>query len=657
MKFKTIFNRIALSAVSLGLLGGAVSCDYLDVVPPEQVGVNDAMENETTALGFLYSCYAFSKNDNVGDLPYGNYLSDINTTADDILNPHAWASDGSGTAAMILLNTLSAQSAGGFWGHNYNGVGQCLLFLEKMDECKVLERGVITAEQDREWRAEAKALMAYYHFVILRRYGPISILESKLPLAAAQSEFPGRYHFDYCVDWIVNKLDEAAEDLPASRDVAEMGRMTSTICKALKAKVLLLAASPLYNGQFPYSDFKNTNWETPGYGNELISRTYDASKWTRALNAANEAIEWAETRGGRSIYMGDEYKNSNIALSEVYIPGGASDEFKEAVLRLRYLHYACENEGNREAIFTTLPGGLTTQWFASFPKNIMTLRTGTVLSGYSGQGPTLNAVTRFLTKDGLTPETDPNFAPESEWFKSAGLPDEGAGRSRIINLHVNREPRFYAWIGFDGGDYSLRIADGKPVHLNMLSRDAQGYKTVTRDNTPTGYLCQKFMPPVMQISLENAYVGYVNPVRSIIRLAELYLIRAECSAALGNVADAIEDINVIRYRAGATLLTEAMVNQSGMSIMDWVKNERNCEFFGEGKRFFDVRRWVEGDKYFGLGKRQGLNALAKENPTAEEFNQPTRLPYNYTWSNKLYLYPISYTDVYANPQLVQNPGF
>ena len=91
--------------------------------------------------------------------------------------------------------------------------------------------------------------------------------------------------------------------------------------------------------------------------------------------------------------------------------------------------------------------------------------------------------------------------------------------------------------------------------------------------------------------------------------------------------------------------------------MDWVKNERVCEFFNEGKRYFDIRRWAEGDKYLGLGKRMGLNALAKENPTFEEFNQPIRLPYNYTWSNKLYLYPIQYGDVYANPQLVQNPGF
>lgn len=654
MKIKNIVNRLALAASLTGLLGGTVACDYLDIVPPEQVKPEDAMENFQGALGFLYSCYAFSRNDNVGDLPYGYYLSEINTTADDVLNPHAWASDGS--AAGILLGTITAQNVPDYWGHNYNGVGQCLFFLEQLDKCDLIEKGELDEATAREWRAEAKALMAYYHFVILRRFGPIAILEEKLPLDAPQSAFPGRYHFDYCVDWIVNKLDEAAVDLPAKREPAYMGRMTSTICKALKAKVLLLAASPLYNGSFPYPEFKNTNWETPGYGQELISHTYDASKWDRAYTAANEAINWAENQGDRALYRGNEYHNANINLADLYIPGGASDEFKEAVLRMRYLHYACENEGNREAIMTTNPGGLTTQWYASYPKKIMQLNNGSMLSGYSGNGPTLNAVKCFLTADGYTPETDPNFTPESQWYESAGLPAEGKGRDRIINLNVGREPRFYAWIGFDGGDYSLKISNGNPVHLNMLNKDLQGYNTATRDNTPTGYLCQKFLPPCVGISKENAYTGYVAPSRAVIRLAELYLIRAECEAQLGRTDDAINDINVIRNRAGAEPLTAAMISSS-MTIMDWVKNERRIEFFNEGKRYFDVRRWVEGEKYFGLGKRMGLNALAKENPTFEEFNQPTRLPYTYTWSNKLYLYPIQYSDVYANPQLVQNPGF
>lgn len=656
MNLRKISTRIASAALATAISAGALtSCNYLDVVPAEQVTVDDAMENYNTALGFLYSCYAFSKNVTVGDLPYGQYMCDVMAASDEVLNPHAW--NGEYAYGRILLNTLTAQNAQDFWGHNYNGVGQCLLFLEKLETCKVVERGVITEEMAEEWRAEIRALRAYYHFNNLRRYGPIVILEEKLPLDAPQSAFPGRMHYDYCVDWIVEQLDAAAEKLPAIRPNADKGRMTSTICKALKAKVLLLAASPLYNGSFPYPDFKNDKWETPGYGKELISKTYDPSKWTRALAAVNEAINWAETKGERSLYYGDEYINAGLNLRDLYVPGNVTDEFKEHVMRMRYLHYACEQEGNREAIMTTTSDNLTTQWFASFPKNIQKLNNGTILNGYSGVSPTLNAVKSFLTADGYTIDSDPSFPDESEWYQSAGLPDERKGRSRIINLHVGREPRFYAWIAFDGGDYSMRIKAGQPLHLNMISKDAQGFSTATRDNSPTGYLNQKFMPPTLEIAPTNYYVGYVAPAKTVIRLAELYLIRAECEAMLGMTDECIDDINVIRNRAGAAPLTASMVGAGGRTLIDWVKTEWSTEFFMEGQRFWNVRRWVEGDKYFGLGKRMGLNALSKENPTFEEFNQPTVVPYTYTWGNKLYLYPIQYTDVYADPQLVQNPGF
>lgn len=653
MKLSRIFNRIALSAALAGTLA-TTSCDYLDVVPPEQVELKDAMETHDGVLGFLYSCYAFARNPDVGDLPYSNYLAEINTTADDVLNPDAWANDGQ--SGKILQNTISAQNVSDFWGHNYNGVGQCLMFLEELDKCDPLGRGLITAAEDKEWRAEAKALAAYYHYNILRRYGPIALLETRLPLTAPQSEFPGRYHIDYCIDWICNQLNEAAAELPAIRNVASMGRMTSTICKAIISNLRLISASPLYNGKFPYSNFKNTNWETPGYGYELISRTYDENKWRTALAAANEAISWAEGQGQRAIYTDNYYKTVGIDLNDLYIPGGASDEFKEAVLRMRYLHYAMEGEGNREAIFVLDANNLTTQWFASFPKQIMTLSSGVQLSGYSGFNPTLNAVLRFLTNDGYTPETDPDYLPKDSWYQSAGLGSEGAGRERIINLCTMREPRFYAWIGFDGGDYSMRIANGEPMVIDMLNKDKQGYKASTRDNSISGFFNQKYMPPTLQISLNNAYVGYVAPACMVIRLAEMYLNRAECYAALNMVDEAIADVNVIRRRAGAQELTRDMISPE-MTIMEWVRTERANEFFAEGKRFFDIRRWVEGDKYLGLGKRTGLNAVSKENPTFEEFNTPGRLPYNYTWAPKLYLYPIQYGDVYANPQLVQNPGF
>lgn len=649
------------------------SCNYLDVVPPEQVGVNDGMENINTAVGFLYSCYEPMTNNEDSELPYCWNLSDLNVVNDDVINPYGWSMDqgSNGYVGLLLLNTLTASRNHNVWDFMYKAIGQCMLFKQKLDETDIVGRGIIDDQKCKEWKAEADALIAYYHWMLLRRYGPIIILENQAGLGTTTKEFKGRYHFDYCVDWIVDKLDEAALSLPDSRPNSEHGRMTSTICKAVKSNVLLYAASPLWNGKFPYANFKNENFETPGYGLELVSRTYDASKWQRAYDAADEAIKLAETKGGRAIYTDDYYENAKISLDELYVPGDVDDDFKKAVLRMRFLMYACEGEGNHEAIWDMIEqtGALLSCQYASWPAQFCKSG-GSVRSGFCGYNPTLNMVQHFLTNNGLIPENDENFTAESDWYKSAQLPSEGLRRDKIINLHVNREPRFYAWVGFDGGDYTLRLANGSPVHVNLLQNrnpnnpaDVIGYHGYqqskgNRDNCCTGYFCQKFCYVTLEIP-ENSwsYSGYTTSSIKIIRLAEMYLNRAECAAQLGKTDQAIADVNVIRSRAGAKELESSMIGKGGMSLLDWVLNERRIEFFAESHRYFDIRRYLKGEECLGYGKRMGLNALGKENPAFEEFNRPVSMPYPYTWGNKLYLYPIPEAEVYANPQCVQNPGY
>lgn len=674
MKLKNILSKTIVSLLAAMAIG-TTSCNYLDIVPPEQVGVNDAMENRDNALGFLYSCYNPMTSTARGELPYYYYLSDLVFANDDILNPHTWATDGgdNGVAGLILLNTLSASRNNNVWSHYYKGIGQALLFLDKMNECNIVGRGIIDESEAIEWRAEAKALIAYYHFLLLRRYGPIVICDSRTSLGTPTTGYKGRYHFDYCVDWIADQLDEAAKDLPASRITAENGRMTSTICKAIKAQMYLIAASPLWNGKFPYIDFKNNNFETPGYGMELVSRTYDESKWQRAYNAADEAIKFAESQGGNSIYTGNYLEEqTGISLDHYWLPGNVDDDFKRSVLRMKSLFCTGKGEGNNEAIWDMIVDQsyyAGTMWLhnPAFPANMM--KTGsTVQSGNGALNPTINAITHFLTKDGYLPENDPNFTPEANWYKSAGLPSEGLRRDMVINLNVNREPRFYAWIGFDGGDYMLKMIKGSPVHLNLMQNHNpsnpkdligyHGYQASQRDNGCTGYLYQKHQPATIEIN-ENGggYIGFTEQAIKIIRLSELYLIRAECAAQLNNTKQALDDVNVIRSRAGVPDLTEKMIGAGGMSLLDWVLNERRIEFFAESHRYFDIRRYLDGEKYLGYGKRMGLNVLEKENPTFEEFNKPIALPYPYTWGNKLYLYPIPQAEVYANPQCVQNPGY
>ena len=86
---------------------------------------------------------------------------------------------------------------------------------------------------------------------------------------------PGRSHYDACVEYIAKKLDQAANLLPDKRELSDAGRADATICKCIKARILLYAASPLWNGSFYDKSWKNSKYETPGYGNELVSSQYE----------------------------------------------------------------------------------------------------------------------------------------------------------------------------------------------------------------------------------------------------------------------------------------------------------------------------------------------------------------------------------------------
>src|SRR5699024_3597839 len=122
-------------------------------------------------------------------------------------------------------------------------------------------------EEDKErWKAEAEFLKAYYHFRLLEMYGPIPIVDDRMPQSTLPEEFPGRSHFDYVIDYIVNQKlnEETINALPDVGKADDWGRATKSAALALRGRALLYAASPLWNGKFPYPDWKNTNYETPG---------------------------------------------------------------------------------------------------------------------------------------------------------------------------------------------------------------------------------------------------------------------------------------------------------------------------------------------------------------------------------------------------------
>jgi hypothetical protein len=121
----------------------------------------------------------------------------------------------------------------------------------------------------------------------------------------------------------------------------------------------------------------------------------------------------------------------------------------------------------------------------------------------------------------------------------------------------------------------------------------------------------------------------LNPeYETVIRLAELYLIRAEARAEQGNIVGAAYDLNTVRGRAG--LPGTAAADQAG--LLTAIIQERRVELFTEwGHRWLDLKRTNQVDIILGTEKQE--------------------------WQNTDTLYPIPYSEMLNNPNLTQNPGY
>lgn len=736
MKLNKIF-QFATIAAATATLTGVTSCNYLDVVPAEQAGLSDAMKNHTNALGFLHSCYNAMTN---REFSPRDYRGTLNCANDEFMIPEIWYSVDGQKAYQVMRNIQVTSGGDSFWDPYYNGIGQTLLFDRELDGEGAKNEVCVDQEEYKQWKAESRFCRAYYHFQLLRMFGPIPLTTSLLPMSANLGDYPGRTHFDGCVDWIVNELDECEKDLPEKRDAAELNRATKLICKAVKARLLLYAASDLYNGGFPnayrtWAESGNKNWTSKNpvtgedYGRALISTKFDPAKWQRALKACTEAREYAESLGYKLYTFDQVMGDSDVSYTDIRIPGmdematllqgtqfvdedGEMAEFdpemfKKAVYTLRYLNATTFEEGNHELIWCNnyqVYGGAGNSGYsadsfyaAMLPRRVLqTTSNNKWCEGWNGVSPTLYTVEHFLAADG----TLPGFNPNSKLYISSGqFHKENGGkfveadknlakeRERVTNICLNREPRFYAWIGFDGGDYLTNIKDGEPCVLNMRDPEQQGRGQGERNYAVCGFLSMKHVDPIFKYDGTNGNITYgLDSPDVVFRLAELILNEAECMAEMDKrgIAPAADDtynagkdlrkgaiagVNRIRQRAYVAPLTEDKINivevptaggsEKQWDLVDWVRNERFIELWDEGHRYFDVRRWVKGEEYFGYGKRRGLNGLtvATKQLTASEFLTPMMISSQYTFHQRQYLYPIQVSQVYKNPQMVQNPGF
>jgi len=155
------------------------------------------------------------------------------------------------------------QTIDGMLSNMYDGIRKANFVLENIAKSAVypINATINLDSTIHRMRAEAFFLRAYYHFELVKRYGGI-VLMTRVLDRTADLNLP-RNTFNECVAQIVSDCDSAIVSLPlwtqtynTTTDTKEMGRATKCAAMALKTRILLYAASPLYN---PSNDI--TKWQ------------------------------------------------------------------------------------------------------------------------------------------------------------------------------------------------------------------------------------------------------------------------------------------------------------------------------------------------------------------------------------------------------------
>ncbi|MCY6339106.1 RagB/SusD family nutrient uptake outer membrane protein [Bacteroides fragilis] len=266
-----------------------------------------------------------------------------------------------------------------------------------------------------------------------------------------------------------------------------------------------------------------------------------------------------------------------------------------------------------------------------------------------GIGPSLEAVEFFYSENGIPCDQDPSYKWED---RMKIMPNDST-----IYLHRKREPRFYAFVGYDRGPYEIN-SDTVTLRLRFGEQNGVAQADLNADHLYGGYALKKGVCPSDQALNSGTFTIDTYPF-PIIRLGELYLNYAEACAEYNGTldADATRYFNAIREKAGLPTLAESFGNPTGDALVKVVRRERMNELIFEGHWLYDLKRWKEAERFFAKDAN-GMRGLNSAGATAEEFYTARVLPERpLIFTQKQYLYPIKQDYIDINPNLIQNPGW
>ncbi|WP_291914825.1 RagB/SusD family nutrient uptake outer membrane protein [Chitinophaga sp. CB10] len=641
MKLTKYIIYMLLSGMIAGALG---SCKkYLDVIPDNMATIESAFAMRKEAEKYLFTCYSY--------LPsHGTINGNVAMSAGDewsLIYPFvASAAQPNGFNIAVGLQSASDPMVN-FWDgalgakSMYQALRDCNIFLENINRVPDMD----TYEKAR-WAAEVKFLKAYYHFYLLRLYGPIPLVKVNLPMDASIEQIRVyRDPIDSCFNYIVQLLDEAKDDLPESITnlAAEQGRITQPICLAMKAKVLVYAASPLFNGNPDYKGF------TDNRNRPLFPEQKDDSKWAKAAAACQEAIDMCHAQGMKLYTFTQSvaaYYLSPQQYTEMSIRNAICDRWNSEQI------WANPNSMVNDLQTNSIPRGLDPAF----------------LDNTSPRGqlaPPLKIVELFYSKNGVPINEDRTYPYSTRYNLRTAVNEEKTDfEVGYVTAQVNfdREPRFYANLGFDGGKwYGQGKYDEKSTILSVKAKKGQAAsQQVQFAYSTTGYWIKKYVHYQDVIGTSSTLTIQQYPWPEF-RLADLYLLAAEAyNEANGPTGEALQYINLVRARAGIPTVENAWTNfginpskyTTKEGLRSIIHQERYIELAFEGQRFYDMRRWKEAPALMNAP----MTGWDIQQSTSEAYYKVRPILYQ-TFSLKDYFWPIKVSNMTVNRNLVQNPGW
>ena len=628
MKNKIIYLLLA----SLMVLPGCA--DYLDQNPEELNSIDKIFTSDVDTRKWYARMYSddfmVQEMHSSGQIPYfwctdeAAYIQEgfIRNVSEGKMSPDNYYGYGEGSSGYNYY----------FFVRYYQAIRHINLFLENVDRCKE-----IGESERRKFIAEARFMRAYYHWCLVRLYGPVPIVDRSRTgneLATPQA----RNTFNECIEWIDTEINFACENgLPEKRTANDLGLPDVGVARALQSRIYLYAASPLYNGNTVYANWKNND------GTVLMPQTYNKELWKKAADAAKDVID-----------------SGRYSLKQAEDPS----DFESLVENIRTITTTWGQE-NPETIWGKIN---SMQWYGmcALPARWY---------GWNGRySLPLDFINEFHMADGSrAPETD-------TWFENKQFSEE-AGDGTIagtFHMFVGREPRFYANIHFP----NQRVNYQKPNETDS-AQDAEGYgivdfwfsglsgdKYTTGDKNTTGFSVRKNIPLGYWSSKQNSNANrMMNCPFPLIRLGEIYLNYAEALNEYYGTerkAEILEYVNAIRERAGIPGHDTAK-SYTQDELRQLIRHERKIELCYECHRFFDARRWfiahgpegVFNHNERGLDKSRGASATndaGGSTCTDPEFFTPVDAAVK-RFDLKHYFLPIKASEVMLNTALVQAPFY